>query len=110
MFFVITQRLYKVSVTPGDQYSPRSANTTQWGVSGPFARRARAEGVAARMAGTHTCLSVEIVDAVQLERIARTSSFDNVPHVLQAAALVAVKRFGEDYVAAATRSRHRPEN
>jgi hypothetical protein len=63
MYLLLIERTLKTARDPGaDRFGARTTTSRSWHVSGPFVRRASAERAAVLAMGTHSALSVQVVD------------------------------------------------
>ncbi len=61
MFYVLTERVFKVGTGSTEKFALRSTNRTQWTISGGWTGRRSAERAAIAAMRTHTCLSAEVL-------------------------------------------------
>lgn len=83
MYFVITERVYKIANMSGGQYDARTINTTKLTISGPFAKQIRAEKAMAETMAAHTTLSAQVYSAKTIvAMLENPATRDNVKNIL----------------------------
>ena len=72
MFFVVTERLWKINTGATEKFAPRTGMRSGWHIIGPFTKRSAAERAAVNASGVHTCLSAVVLTAEQLPEFAKS--------------------------------------